>query len=65
MKEEPKYFVYVDGSQGPQPQIWNGKQTDGNGKDKPFLFIKQLSVLEQDLTLDQLTEIYKLGHRRD
>lgn len=55
-----KYFVYIYGPNGPEPQIWYDKHTDGNGKAKPVLFIKTLSSDEENLTLDQLRNIYKV-----
>jgi hypothetical protein len=55
-----KYFVYIKGLKGPQAQLWNDKQTDGNGKEKSVLFIKKLEPYEYNLSLDYLqTHIYK------
>ena len=37
LKEEcavPKYFTYVNGLRGPEPQIWYGSPVDGAGKPK-------------------------------
>jgi hypothetical protein len=60
-----KYFVYIDGPNGPEPQIWYDKHTDGSGKDKPVLFIKTLSGDEERLTLDQLKNIYKVEEKEE
>lgn len=32
-----KYFTYVQGTRGPEPQFWYGELTDGGGKAKPCL----------------------------
>ena len=33
-KKVPKYFTYINGLRGPEPQIWHGSLMDGAGKPK-------------------------------
>lgn len=43
-----KYLVWIKNGYGvSEPQIWFGKQTDGNGKDKETLVIKKLTDEER------------------
>ena len=51
-----KYFVWVKGFQRPEAQIWNEKAVDGNGKAKPYLFIKELNPIEANLSLNVISE---------
>lgn len=54
-----KYFVWVKNSYGlPEAQIWFGKQTDGNGKDKETLAIRELTVQENAIDIRTLEERY-------
>lgn len=54
-----KYFVWIKNSYGlPEAQIWFGKQTDGNGKAKETLFIKELTDEEGRVGIRALSEKY-------
>lgn len=56
-----KYFVWVDGVAGPEPQLWAEMLTDGSGKNKPYLAChaiasddkRSLKQLEQDFKYEQ------------
>jgi hypothetical protein len=52
------YLVWLDGLRGPEPQIWFGKQTDGNGKDKKCLSIKELTPDETKIGIFELARRY-------
>lgn len=52
------YFVWIKGFQNPEAQIWNEKLVDGNGKPKPYLFIKELAPYEEKFNLDDLCKFY-------
>lgn len=54
-----KYFVWIkDTHSSPTPQIWHGEQKDGNGKPKPTLFIKELPMIEESLSVATLAQMY-------
>jgi hypothetical protein len=55
-----KYFVWIDGLQGPEPQLWTGDGSrDGQGKLKPAL--KIVEIPDHDIrTLDELAKDYPL-----
>lgn len=53
------YFVWIKGFQHPEAQIWNEKLVDGNGKPKPYLFIKELAPYEENCSLNTLSEMYE------
>lgn len=55
-----KYFVWITGLQGPEPQLWADKQVDGGGKAKGTLFIHELSASEQGLSLSTFALMYPL-----
>lgn len=53
------YFVWIKNNHGlPEAQIWFGKQTDGNGKAKGTLYIKELSPDEAKIGIMALAEKY-------
>lgn len=57
-----KYFVWVTGIAGPEPQIWAEMQVDGRGKLKPYLAChaiadddkRSLKQLEQDFRYEAI-----------
>lgn len=54
-----KFFVWVKNTYGlPEAQIWFGKQTDGDGKVKETLFIKELSEEEGSVGINKLSKDY-------
>lgn len=54
-----KYLVWIKNSYGvPEPQIWFGKQTDGNGKAKEVLAIKEMTPEEGSIGIRALVEKY-------
>lgn len=54
-----KYFAWVKNSYGiPEVQIWFGKQTDGNGKDKETLDIIEMTPEEGLIGIAALAEKY-------
>lgn len=55
----PNYFVYVEQNGFPTPQIWYGKQTDGQGKDNPTLQIHELPTTI-DLTKTSVDDLKAL-----
>ncbi len=58
MRDE-KYFVWVAGAHGkPEAQIWFGKQTDGNRKAKPTLFLHEMTKEEGSLGINTLSRLY-------
>lgn len=51
------YFVWIKNTHGlPEAQIWFGKQTDGNGKAKETLVIKELSEEECKMGINALAK---------
>lgn len=53
------YFVWVKNNYGiPEAQIWFGKQTDGNGKIKESLVIREMTVEENKIGIKALAEKY-------
>lgn len=52
------YLAWLPGLHGPEPQIWFGKQTDGNGKAKETLQIKELTEDECKIGLFELARHY-------
>ena len=57
---EIKYFVWLNNNHGvPEAQIWYDKQTDGNGKAKETLFIKELAN-DDRRSLGHLIEAYPI-----
>lgn len=54
-----KYFVWVKNQYGePEAQLWFGKQTDGNGKDKETLVIREMTLEEDSIGIRALAEKY-------
>ena len=54
-----KFFVYIADTHGlPMPQIWHNSITDGNGKAKPTLFMKELDAQEEMLSVSSLAAKY-------
>lgn len=53
-----KYFVWVPSSLGPIGQIWHDKQTDGNGKAKETLAIREMTPEEGLIGIRALAEKY-------
>lgn len=54
-----KYLVWIKNTHGlPEAQIWFGKQTDGNGKDKETLAIHELTSEEGSVGIRALAEKY-------
>lgn len=59
-----KYFVWVKNSYGiPEAQIWFGKQTDGNGKDKKTLAIIEMTPEEGLMGIQALAEKYPYAEK--
>lgn len=59
-----KYLVWIKNSYGvPEAQIWFGKQTDGNGKDKETLAIKELTDEEGSIGIYALAEKYPYAEK--
>lgn len=53
------YFVWVKNVHGvPEAQIWFGKQTDGNGKVKETLAIREMTAEENKISIRALAEKY-------
>lgn len=53
------YLAWVKNSYGvPEAQIWFGKQTDGNGKDKETLALHELTKEEGQIGIRALAEKY-------
>ena len=53
-----KFFVYIAGLRGPEPQIWHDDQVDGNHKTKPTLAKHQIADWEAMRPLNELMEVY-------
>ena len=54
-----KFFVYVNGLNGPEPQIWYGENTNGEGKAKKYL--KSFSLDDSDKrTIEELKLAYPI-----
>ena len=51
-------FVWINGLRGPEAQIWNEDQVNGEGKSKPVLFKIKLTEAEQTLSLNYLAMKY-------
>lgn len=55
-----KFFVWLNGSLGPEEQIWHDMPKDGNGKlRQTSLFQHQLDESEENLSLDELILKFK------
>lgn len=53
-----KYFVWVEGLNGPEPQLWHEDQMDGNSKAKKTLAKHKLEGGHEDLPLNVLAKLY-------
>ena len=51
-------FVWVQGVNGPAPQIWHEDQTTGEGKAKHFLQSHKISKFEAERRIVDLMEDY-------
>lgn len=51
-------FVWVQGVNGPAPQIWHVEQTTGEGKEKPCLQSHKISKFEAEKRMTELMELY-------
>lgn len=56
-----KYFVWINGLRGPEPQLWADKQVDGAGKLKETLFIHELQPSESGLSLSSFALMYPIN----
>jgi len=53
-----KYFVWEPSLIGPVARLWNGMQTDGNGKPQAHIFIIELA--SNDIrSLEELAKFYE------
>ena len=55
-----KWFVYVQGLRGPEPQLWLSDQTDGGGKSEIAIFKRKLEPHEEKFSLAALSNMYKI-----
>lgn len=53
-----KYFVWIAGLRGPEPQVWAEKDMTRDGKSVPTLAKHQLTEAESWVSLKSLAEIY-------
>jgi hypothetical protein len=53
-----KYFVWISGLRGPEPQIWDEKNKTSEGKPIATLFKRELHPDEHTLGLNYLSERY-------
>lgn len=53
-----KYFVWVNGLRGPEPQIWDVKNITVDGKPIKTLFKQELHPSEHLLGLNELAKRY-------
>lgn len=56
--DQLKYFVWVMGLKGPEPQIWSYKDMTSDMKPVSFLYQRELTPLEGNLGLDELKNRY-------
>lgn len=55
-----KYFTYVQGNNGPEPQIWYGELTDGGGKARPCLLTPIALASDDTRTIAELKLVYSI-----
>lgn len=53
-----KYFVWITGIAGPEPQLWAEMQVDGSGKHKPYLACHAIAA-DDNRTLGELRRDFK------
>lgn len=56
----PKHLVYINGLRGPEAQIWDEKAKTRDGKPVVTLLQRELTPAENDLTLDELKQLYPI-----